>query len=528
MNENGEGYRAAAYCRLSRDDGDRAESDSIVNQQRVIEDFCAGTPELEIADRYVDDGWTGTNFDRPDFRRMIADIERGSVNCVIVKDLSRFGRDYIDMGFYLERFFPAKKVRFIAVNDGVDSARGAYDMLLPLKNIFNAQYARDISDKVRSAFRVKQRQGEFCGAFAAYGYLKDPADRNHLIVDPVAAETVNRMFEWAARGMGKRKIADVLNAGGVPSPGEYKRLMGMKYRNTGQETQSRGWTYAAVDRVLRNEIYLGNMVSNRSSRAAMHGRETANAREQWIIVEGTHDAVVSRELWDTVRRQLGRYARSSAADGSAELFAGFLRCGDCGSSLTKTTWNRRSVYCCGAYQRYGTAACTKHYIFEEKIAEIVLQDINRVICRARGIRALAGQSGGLSPAGSRGEDERKRLEAAIERASALRKGVYEDYRDGLLSRDEYLRYREDYAAREKTLVRQLEAAESRKTPPAPAEQPWVRRLIRQRALERLDRTAVAQNIQEICVFEGNRLKITYLLSPELGAVMAGRASPQDA
>ena len=176
-----ETWRTAAYLRLSREDGDKAESDSIANQHKQLEQYLVEHPELELVDYYQDDGYTGTNFDRPAFRRMEEDINQGKVNCVLVKDLSRFGRDYIEMGRYLEKVFPALGVRFIAVNDHVDSERGRYDMLLPMKNLFNTQYARDISDKVRSAIHTKQQRGEFVGAFASYGYRKDPRSEERRV-----------------------------------------------------------------------------------------------------------------------------------------------------------------------------------------------------------------------------------------------------------------------------------------------------------------------------------------------------------
>lgn len=211
-------WNTAGYLRLSREDGDKAESDSIANQRKLLEQYLQAHPELRLTDFYQDDGYTGTNFDRPAFRRMEEDIARGRVNCVLVKDLSRFGRDYIEVGRYLEREFPARGVRFIAVNDHVDSEQGRYDMLLPMKNIFNTQYARDISDKVRSAIQSKQRRGEFVGAFASYGYQKDPANHNHLIPDPPAAQVVQRIFDLFEQGHGKVKIAKLLNAEGIPSP----------------------------------------------------------------------------------------------------------------------------------------------------------------------------------------------------------------------------------------------------------------------------------------------------------------------
>ncbi|MBR3561092.1 MAG: recombinase family protein [Oscillospiraceae bacterium] len=512
-------FRAAAYCRLSREDGDKPESDSIVNQQHTIEDFCARNPAFELKATFTDDGCTGTNFDRPAFQQMLAQIEAGALDCVIVKDLSRFGRDYIDMGFYLERFFPSKGVRFIAINDGVDSARGAYDMLMPLKNIFNTQYAKDISNKVKSAFRTKQSRGEFIGAFAAYGYLKDPADRNRLVIDPVAANTVQRIFRMAAEGVGKQNIADTLNAGGVPSPGEYKRLMGTKYRNSSEETQTRKWTYAAVDKVLHNKAYLGDMVSNRRSRATMHGKQQLNEPSEWIVVEGMHDAIISQELWETVQAQNGRNARTRAKGGTADLFAGFLYCGECGSKLTKTTWNKSSMYCCSAYQRYGTGVCTKHYISDQEIAQVVLQDINKVIRCVKSIQELAEQSQPPDLAETLREKEQKQLEAALERVRGLKQGVYEDYKDELLSRDEYLRYRADYDTQERTLRGQLDAENWRTTPADILTRSWVKRLIQQRELDELSRVIVAQNVKSIRVYEDAHIEITYLFSDELGSII---------
>ena len=196
----------ALYCRLSREDGDRMESDSIGNQRKLLESYIESHPELVTAECYADDGYTGTNFQRPAFQRMLRDIESGRIRCVLVKDLSRFGRDYIETGRYLERWLPEHGVRFIAVTDNIDSVRGAYDMMMPLKNLFNTQYARDISQKVKSSLHAKQQRGEFIGAFASYGYCKDPQNHNHLVIDPPAAEVVRRIFTLFENGMGKKWI----------------------------------------------------------------------------------------------------------------------------------------------------------------------------------------------------------------------------------------------------------------------------------------------------------------------------------
>lgn len=288
-------WRAALYTRLSREDGDKPESDSIANQRSLLEDFAARQPDLQVIGQYSDDGFTGTNFQRPDFQRMIADIEAGKINCVIVKDLSRFGRDYINSGRYLERWFPEHGVRFLAINDHIDSENGPYDMLLPFKNVFNEQYARDISNKVKSAMQSKQRQGQFIGAFASYGYRKDPEDHNKLLIDPCAAAVVQRIFDLYEQGNGKIRIAKLLNEEGIPCPSEYKKLNGERYHNGQKLGKTTYWTYSTIHRMLKNQMYIGNMEQGRAPRQIMHGRAKQLDRSQWTVVEGTHEPIISRD-----------------------------------------------------------------------------------------------------------------------------------------------------------------------------------------------------------------------------------------
>lgn len=511
-------YRAAPYERLSREDGDRLESDSILNQQNLIEDYCARHPEFVPVEHYADDGYTGTNFKRPAFRRMISDIEAGKINCVIVKDLSRFGRDYIDMGYYLERYFPSHRVRFIAINDNVDSEKGPYDMMLPLKNVFNAQYAKDISGKVRSSFEVKQNRGRFVGAFASYGYLKNPEQKGHLIPDPVASQVVRRVFEMAAHGIGQIRIAKILNEEGVPCPSEYKRLMGDKYRNSKKLDATGYWTYPTIHKMLANEMYLGSMVQRRSVRPTMHGKAVAAPREDWAIVENTHEAIVSKELWDTVQAQLNKHTRALDLNHNVGLFAGLIRCGDCGRSMVKTKWDDRIHYSCGSYRRYGAAICTKHYIPQSDLEEIILADLNSVIAAVDDLAQIAAQNRPRNEFGQHMDEERRRLEAAIARVRRLKQNAYEDYRDNLLSRDEFMRYKADYDRQEHTLADQLEALNSKQSDSLP-EEPWIDQLLRLGYLTELDRATLAQTVKEILVYEGKRIEITYLFSDGLRVIM---------
>ncbi|BFK88500.1 recombinase family protein [Pseudoflavonifractor gallinarum] len=508
-------WNTAGYLRLSREDGDKSESDSIAHQRRLLEQYLAEHPELRLIDFYQDDGYTGTHFDRPSFRRMEEDMAAGIIDCILVKDLSRFGRDYIEVGRYLEKEFPARGVRFIAVNDGVDSEQGRYDMLLPIKNLFNTQYAKDISDKVRSTIRSKQRRGEFIGAFPSYGYRKDPRNHNHLEIDPPAACVVQRIFDLCEAGLGQLKIAKTLNAEHIPSPSEYKRLSGERYHNGRRMDQTTYWTYATVHRILQNQMYLGNMEQGRSERPGMHGKARQRQRAEWIVVPGTHDPIISREQWERVQSLLQKRTRQLSFEQNQSPFAGFLRCGVCGRAMVKTRRPGGLSYSCGSYKRYGPTVCTRHSISHAVLEQIVLEDLNCLLSSAGDLNILAQRSVAGLPHSSGGPPEGERLESALQRLRRLKKSAYEDYRDGLLSRVDYLAYQADYEAQIQALTRQL-AQLAREQKDDPLRRPWVDALLRQGKLTELDRVTVAETIREIRVFPDHHLEITYTFADDAG------------
>ena len=508
-----ETWNTAGYLRLSREDGDRAESDSIANQRKLLEQYLSAHPELNLIGFYQDDGYTGTSFNRPAFRRMEADIEAGRINCVLVKDLSRFGRDYIEMGRYLERVFPAQGVRFIAVNDHVDSQQGRYDMLLPMKNIFNTQYARDISDKVRSAIHTKQQRGEFVGAFPSYGYRKDPANHSHLVIDPAAAQVVRRIFDLFEQGWGKIKIAKQLNAEGIPSPSEYKRILGERYHNGRKIDQTTYWTYATVHRILQNQMYAGNMEQGRNYRPTMHGKAVQLDRSEWTVVSDTHEAIIGAEQWERVQALLRKRTRQLSFEQNQSPFAGFLRCGDCGRAMVKTKRAGGIYYSCGSYKRYGPTVCTKHSISHAVLEEIVLHDLNQIISSVQNLQSLAEEAKQPSSRGRSGE--RERLEGGLERLYRLKKSAYEDYRDGLIRREDFMRYQSDYERQERELSAQLQQLENVQEEDLLLH-PWVQSLLQHGKLTSLDRVTVAETVRQILVFEDGRIEITYTFSNELG------------
>lgn len=504
----------ALYCRLSREDGDRMESDSIGNQRKLLEEYIENHPELVMAECYADDGYTGTNFQRPAFQRMLRDMESGRIRCVLVKDLSRFGRDYIETGRYLERWLPEHGVRFIAVTDNIDSVRGAYDMMMPLKNLFNTQYARDISQKVKSSLHAKQQRGEFIGAFASYGYCKDPQNHNRLVIDPPAAAVVRRIFTLFESGMGKVRIAKQLNGEGIPCPSEYKRLTGEKYRNGQRLAATTYWTYATIHRILQNEMYIGSMEQGRDDRLQMHGKARRKDRSQWTVVPGTHEPIIEKAQWQRVQALLSANARTPDFQQNVSPFAGFLKCGDCGRAMVKTVRGGKTFYTCGSYKRCGASVCSKHYIAHDALAQVVLDDLNQLIGGVEDLRQLAEQGAARPPAAGQSH----KLEAALQRIQRRRRSAYEDYQDALISKEEYLRYRADYDAQEQALQAQLDKLRST-AQDDPLSLPWVKELLALGQLAELDRPTVAAAIREIRVYEGNRIEIDYLFPESYRALL---------
>ncbi len=509
-------FNVAEYIRLSREDGDKAESDSIGNQRKLITDYLKDKENFILYDTYVDDGFTGTNFNRPAFMRMLGDIEAGKINCVIVKDLSRFGRDYIDTGKYLERYFPDNDIRFISIMDNIDSAKQAYDMLLPIKNIFNEQYARDISQKVHGSMKTKQKAGEFIGAFASYGYRKSSIDKNKLVIDEYAADIVRRIFNMYIKGYGKNSIAVTLNQEGIICPSEYKKMNGEKYKNSNRLESTSYWTYSTINRLLQNEMYAGNMVQGRKTQT-MRGKQRAIPKEDWIVVPNTHEAIIDSNTWEKAQDLLKRRTRNLDLNSNKSMFAGFLKCGDCGRSLVKKTVKSKEGtsimnYCCGTYVRSGRQYCTPHSIQHSVLETIVLKDLNTMIQKLDNLQeVIAKQNIGAANTKRVVENDIHRLHIELERIQKLKKLIYEDYREELISKEEFISYRKDYLLKESLLQEQIKSLEIRENEGSRDifENPWIQRLLELRAVEKLDRDIVIEMLHEITVYENNRIKIIY-------------------
>lgn len=516
-------FNVAIYIRLSREDGDKEESDSVGNQRKLLTEYVAKKDDFILYDVYVDDGYSGTNFNRPSFQRMIADIEDGKVNCVVVKDLSRFGRDYIDTGRYLERYFPELGVRFISVTDSIDSMKQAYDMLLPIKNIFNEQYARDISKKIQATVKSKQKAGEFIGAFTSYGYKKSPVDKNKLVIDDYAADVVRRIFFLYIQGYGKQRIAKLLNSEGILCPAEYKKVNGENYKNCNRLESTTYWSYSTINSILHREMYVGNMVQG-TKHQRMRSKQKKMPKEEWIIVENTHEPIIDNATWEKAQSLLQKRTRELDLETNKNIFAGFVKCGDCGRAMAKNMWRRAdgsktySLYC-GTYKRNGKQYCTPHTLPMAILEDIVLGDLKVIARSVDNLKELVqSQSFTASKVKRIADTELSKIKAELERVKRLKKSIYEDYREELISKEEFLSYREDYLKKEELYSKQIEALEEKKKDNVTEdvfETPWLKRLLELKDIEALDRDIVVEMISEIKVYENRKIKITYNFGNEL-------------
>lgn len=399
-------WRVGLYIRLSREDG-RTESLSVQNQRKILMDYLKeefqGPWELE--EIFVDDGLTGTDDSRESFQRMIAAVKEGVINCVVCKTLSRAFRNYADQGYFLEEFFPRYRTRFISVgNPRVDSFLDPeavqMGLEIPINGILNDRYAAKTSADVRRTLDMKRRRGEFIGSFAPYGYAKDPADHNRLVPDREAAQVVEEIFRRYVQGEGKGTIARQLNHRGIPNPTAYKARQGSRYRRPGPPGDGL-WTAATVGRILQNPVYGGTMVQGRQRVVSYKVHQTLSVPpEDWYVVEGTHAPLIPQALFRRAQSLAGRGTRRAPGQGELHLFAGFLRCADCGRAMTRKTARGLVYYTCSTYRRKSKTACTKHTIREDRLCTLTAQalgvaaeDLTRGLLFAR-VEEICVQEGG--------------------------------------------------------------------------------------------------------------------------------------
>ena len=376
-------YHAAIYVRLSKEDGDisssaKLESNSISNQKALILDFLKDKKDIEVVSVRVDDGYSGSNFERPAFQAMLEDIRHGIVDCVVVKDLSRFGREYIDSGKYIERLFPALGVRFIAINDNYDSLKGknqADEIIIPFKNLINDAYCRDISIKIRSNLEIKRKKGECVTPFVAFGYRKTKTDKHKLEIDPSAGGVVQDIFKMKLQGMSQDAIANRLNELGILSPFEYKISSGSRYETGFRQKEQALWSSVTVRRILENEVYIGNLVQGKRTTPNHKVKQTyVKPEDDWIRIEKNHEPLVSDRDFEIVQRLLGMDTRTSPDQKQVYLLSGIAVCADCGAPMTRkvstVAGKKYAYYLCSTNKE--TKRCSSHRIPEKDLEDAVL------------------------------------------------------------------------------------------------------------------------------------------------------------
>lgn len=452
--------QAAIYCRLSQDDGSLGESGSIQTQKAILTQYCQ-EHHMEIVDCYCDDGWSGTNFDRPAFQRMIGDIEAGRVNTVIVKDLSRFGREYAQMGLYIEHYFEEKGVRFLSLAENIDSSQGLNNLVLPFTNVINSLYARQASEKTKAAHRARAKNGMFLGSRAPYGYQKDPNDRHHLIVDPEAAEVVKEIFRMFADGIGYVRMTKILRERNILNPQAYFNQNNPDYyKHSDYWRKPFDWHATSVRAILNNPVYLGKLTFGKTKTKGFFDKRRVPAEESdWIVVEHTHEPLVSQELWDTVH-QMMKARRRENGSGHVQPFAGLVKCAGCGSSLNASYDKKKGKYTgfsCWVYKNYGKQRCTSHAIGWQTLNRLVLEDIR---CNAQVAKLAAARYVGVllrtkleKEKGEtvRAERELKKAEKRIGELDKILAKLYEDQALGKISEVRYQAMAPGYEAEQASL-----------------------------------------------------------------------------
>ena len=540
-------FYAAMYLRLSRDDEDRdgltkSESNSIGSQRELIKSFLREQPDIELYDIYVDDGFSGSNFDRPEFKRMIGDIEAGRVNCVVVKDLSRFGRDYIESGRYIQKTFPALGVRFIALTDHFDSISadtGESNIVLPVKNFINDSYCRDISIKVKSQLEAKRKNGECIAAFAVYGYKKSDEDKNRLVVDEYAAENVRRIFAWKMEGMAISAIAEKLNGLGILSPKEYKKSMGLSYNGGFSGTGRSRWGNATIKRILTNQVYLGHMVQGKTEKINYKvKKQTEKPEGEWVKVENTHEAILSADDFEVVQCLLKADGRKSPVSGKPSPFMGILFCGDCGEQMVRRTVHNKDTskiyYICSTKNR--GEGCSRHSIEENTLKEIVCQSIRKFansFLKEKELFDHALQYEINFDSVARYDKEIERLKKEQDKYYSLCSGLYEDLRTGIITKEEFERLHSGFSQKGKELETAMLKQEQ-----------LIKSMFKKGVLsagrlktfqdcaelKEIDRRTLSSLVKRICVYEHKQVEIefhfmdTFAVTADIGRrILADRA-----
>lgn len=525
-------YMAAVYLRLSKEDEDlreikdKKESNSIANQKALILKTLESMPDVTLYDIYIDDGFTGLNFERPNFQRMCEDIYNGRVNMVIVKDLSRLGRDYIDSGRYVKKIFPSYHVRFVSVLDHFDSltaTQSDVNLLIPVKNFVNDNYSRDISGKVRSHQEVMRENGLYVGSHVAYGYKKLETDRNRIIPDEYAADIVRKIFDWKLKGLSSASIADKLNGLGVAAPSEYKRQLGGNYKSGFQKNRKAKWSAVAINRILRNKIYIGVLEQGKREKVNYKLNKVVEKPEtEWAVKENTHEAIISKADFENVAKLLNLDTRKSPEEETLFMLSGLMFCGECGRSMVRRCnryKNKQSVYyICATYNK--GKGCSRHSIAQSVIEDILLDAIKRHIEHVARLEEL------LNTIRDREvnyddivANDREILAKykELDQCKKVEMSLHRDLAAGIISIKEYEQFKNNFAHKSAEIeetIRKLQQEIETVFEEGLFADEWIDTFTKTGNITSLDRSIVLSLVEKITVYEENRIEITFKYQDE--------------
>ena len=513
-------YKATAYIRLSYTDDHSSESDSVSNQRKLIENFVEHNPDIEVVSEKIDDGYSGIIFDRPAFKEMMQDVTDGNINCVIVKDLSRLGREYIETGRYLRRVFPAYGVRFIAITDSIDTAHDSGDDLtVSVKNIMNEAYCRDISIKTRTSLDVKRRNGDFVGAFPVYGYMKAEDNKNLLVPDPYAARVVCDIFRMRLEGASASKIASELNRLGILSPLAYKKNNGLPYAKKGYADKADcKWSATTIIRILQDETYTGTLVQGKQGTPHYKIRQMEQRpASEWVRVPDAHETLIARQDFELVQRIKGLDTRTSPNEDTVYLFSGILICGCCGSRMTRKT-NRANgkeyhYYYCPTGKKKGCA----HPVMlkESSLIDCVRDSLKAYIGNIASLEALLtgiDQTSINQALAKEYSDHITDNERRLEQVLEFKARLYESLVGGMLTKEEYASYKAKYTKQAEDIresVRVLKEKLTEVLENRSERNRWISQFTQFSTLETLDRRALIYMVQSIRVRGKKELDITF-------------------
>lgn len=530
-------YSAALYARISVENERKIESDSIGTQIQLLKDFASEQTDIEVFDIYCDDDITGTDFDRPEFARMMTDIRDKKVNCVIVKDLSRLGRNFIESGEYIEMVFPFLGVRFIAVTNQFDSKYQQADIAVQLQNMANEMYAKDISKKICSTMRSIQLQGKYSGSRAPYGYKLDPLDKHHLIIDEETAPVVKEMFEMLADGGTFHYIATTLNAKGVPSPGRILYNRGVANNDHFKNSK---WYMQTVRRILGNQIYLGWMVSGKF-RSEYHSTGKKGSaplpKEEWTITKGTHEPIVTealfntaQEYFDLMKKEHGMVSKPNSKSKKASMFKGHLRCGECGQAMFLRHKNghhgeKNWWYYCALHENYNSTYCIKKAVKQADVESVAFKLIKTQMQLFADAKAMIIELNHKESSKTKYRiisDQIRSVKREIDYCMERKANLYEDMTNGVISRTDYFEMSQTQASKADELrifLKELEDKAEQYSPQFAEKSHWADLIQRYQNTDKLDADMIDAFIDKLTLFNDGHVEVAFNFKDEIDEVI---------